>query len=67
MSTKDVKSEKCNLVVPGFRGHVRDGGKVAGSQAGGKKSMISSSLISQFILFPAFPFRALFSCIKIME
>lgn len=37
MSTKDVKSEKCNLVLPGFRGHMRDGGKVAGSQAGGRK------------------------------
>lgn len=37
MSTKDVKSEKCNLVVPGFRGHVKDVGNVPGSNAGGKK------------------------------
>lgn len=61
-STKDIKSEKCNLVVPGFRGHVKEVGRVAGSHASGN-SLFSS--LSQFILFSAFTFRSLFSRIKV--
>ncbi len=59
MSAKDVKSEKCNLVVPGFRGHVKEVRRVAGSHVSGN-SLLSS--LSQFILLSAFTFRSLFSC-----